>query len=172
MRPRFSRGTARESSGSKLPISSLPILALTFATVATEHSIIRFGDFIQMPVFDAFVSAETHAGVLAHECVHWTMAGTRLDRNLGCKKWGDEGYAKEELVAELGSVFLSADLGIAIEPREDHAAYIASWLKCLKSEKRAVFQMAAHAERAVAYLHGLQPGSNVAIVTEGKSAAA
>ncbi|OCP36147.1 hypothetical protein BC360_25760 [Ensifer sp. LC163] len=47
----------------------------------------------------------------------------------GRDKWGDEGYAKEELVAELGSVFLSADLGLAIEPREDHAAYIASWLK-------------------------------------------
>jgi len=130
------------------------------------------GDFIQMPVFDAFISAEIHAGTLAHECVHWTMKSTRLDRNLGRDKWGDEGYAKEELVAELGSVFLSADLGIAIEPREDHAAYIASWLKCLKNEKRAVFQMAAHAERAVAYLHGLQPGSNVATATAGNPAAA
>lgn len=52
------------------------------------------------------------------------------NRELPTKKWGDEGYAWEELVAELGSVFLAADLGLAIEPREDHAAYIASWLKC------------------------------------------
>ncbi|KSV84370.1 ArdC family protein [Sinorhizobium sp. GL28] len=115
------------------------------------------GDFIQMPPFAAFDSAETHATTLGHECIHWTMKGSRLDRNLGREKWGDEGYAKEELVAELGSVFLSADLALSIELREDHAAYIASWLKVLKNDKRAVFQMAAHAERAVAYLHGLQP---------------
>jgi antirestriction protein ArdC len=56
------------------------------------------------------------------------MNSTRLDRNLGREKWGDEGYAREELVAELGSVFLAADLGLAIEPREDDAAHIASWL--------------------------------------------
>ncbi|KSV64872.1 hypothetical protein N185_34360 [Sinorhizobium sp. GW3] len=121
------------------------------------------GDFIQMPPFEAFVSAETQATTLGHECIHWTMKASRLDRNLGREKWGDEGYAKEELVAELGSVFLSADLGLSIEPREDHAAYIASWLKVLKNDKRAVFQMAAHAERAVAYLHGLQPSSGAAI---------
>lgn len=75
---------------------------------------------------------------------------------MGEKNWGDEGYAKEELVAELGAVFLAADLALAIEPREDHAAYIAAWLKVLKNDKRAVFQMAAHAERAVGFLHGLQ----------------
>ncbi len=114
------------------------------------------GDFIQMPPFQSFVSAEAHATTLGHECIHWTMNRTRLDRDLGREKWGDEGYAKEELVAELGAVFLAADLGLAIEPREDHAAYIASWLKVLKNDKRAVFQMAAHAERAVGFLHGLQ----------------
>ncbi|SDN74069.1 ArdC family protein [Ensifer sp. YR511] len=130
------------------------------------------GDFIQVPVFDAFVSAEAHASTLGHECIHWTMKSTRLDRNLGHQKWGDEGYAKEELVAELGSVFLSADLGIAIEPREDHAAYIASWLKVLKNDKRAVFQMAAHAERAVTYLHGLQPTVEDAAATAGDPAMA
>ncbi|WP_312366943.1 zincin-like metallopeptidase domain-containing protein [Ensifer sp.] len=115
------------------------------------------GDFIQMPRFEAFVSAEAHATTLGHEAIHWTMSPTRLDRHLGREKWGDEGYAKEELVAELGSVFLAADLGLAIEPRDDHAAYIASWLKVLKNDKRLVFQMAAHAERAVTFLHGLQP---------------
>ncbi|MGF6178267.1 ArdC family protein [Ensifer sp. 4252] len=114
------------------------------------------GDFIQMPRFEAFVSAESHATTLGHEAIHWTMSPTRLDRNLGREKWGDEGYAREELVAELGSVFLAADLGLAIEPREDDAAHIASWLKVLKNDERAVFQMAAHAERAVTFLHGLQ----------------
>ncbi|NVD42908.1 DUF1738 domain-containing protein [Ensifer sp. HO-A22] len=115
------------------------------------------GDFIQMPRFEAFVSAESHATTLGHEAIHWTMSPTRLDRNLGRAKRGDEGYAKEELVAELGSVFLAADLGLAIEPRDDHAAYIASWLTKLKNDRRLVFQMAAHAERAVTFLHGLQP---------------
>ena len=60
-------------------------------------------------------------------------------------------------VAELGSVFLAADLGLAIDARDDHAAYIASWLKVLNNDKRAIFQAASHAERAVTYLHSLQP---------------
>ena len=71
---------------------------------------------------------------------------------------GDEGYAREELVAELGSAFLCADLGITPEVREDHAAYIASWLTVLKGEKRFIFTAASHAQRAANYLHGLQPG--------------
>ncbi|PSH61750.1 antirestriction protein [Phyllobacterium brassicacearum] len=114
-------------------------------------------DFIAMPVFEAFVSAEAHAATLGHECIHWTRHETRLNRDLGRKAWGDEGYAREELVAELGSVFLAADLGLAIEPRDDHAAYISGWLKVLKNDRRAIFQAASHAERAVAFLHSLQP---------------
>lgn len=62
-------------------------------------------------------------------------------------------------VAELGSAYLAADLGLAIEPREDHAAYISSWIKVLKNDKRAIFQAASYAEKAVAFLHGLQPGA-------------
>jgi antirestriction protein ArdC len=63
----------------------------------------------------------------------------------------------EELVAELGSAFLCADLRITPEVREHHAAYIGSWLKVLKEDKRAIFSAASHASRAVDYLHGLQP---------------
>lgn len=58
-------------------------------------------------------------------------------------------------VAELGAAFLAADLGIALEPRPDHASYIASWIKVLQNDTRAIVQAAAHAERAVAYLHQL-----------------
>lgn len=72
------------------------------------------------------------------------------------KRWGDEGYAREELVAELRSAFLSADLGITPEIRDDHSAYIDSWLEVLKHDKRANFQAAAYAQRAVDYLHGLK----------------
>jgi antirestriction protein ArdC len=76
---------------------------------------------------------------------------------MGRIKWGDEGYAREELVAELGAAFLCCDLGITPEVREDHAAYIASWLTVLKGDKRFVFSAASHAQRATDYLQGLQP---------------
>ena len=70
------------------------------------------------------------------------------------------GYAREELVAELGSAFLCADLGITPEVREDHAAYIGSWIKVLKDDKRAIFSAASHAQRAADYLHGLQKSAS------------
>jgi antirestriction protein ArdC len=76
---------------------------------------------------------------------------------MGRVKWGDAGYAREELVAELGSAFLCADLNITPEVREDHASYIASWLKVLKDDKRFIFSAASHAQRAADFLHGLQP---------------
>ena len=115
-------------------------------------------DYVQMPPFETFRDAESHAATLAHELTHWTKHDKRLARDMGRVKWGDEGYAKEELVAELGAAFLCADLEITPEVREDHAAYIASWLKALKDDKRLIFAAAAHAQRAADYLHSLQPG--------------
>lgn len=114
-------------------------------------------DYIRMPPFETFVDAESHAATLAHELTHWTKHETRLGREFGRKRWGDEGYAIEELVAELGSAFLCADLSITPEVREDHAAYIGHWLKVLKDDKRAIFSAASHASKAVEFLHGLQP---------------
>ncbi|MBF0562862.1 MAG: DUF1738 domain-containing protein [Alphaproteobacteria bacterium] len=114
-------------------------------------------DTVQMPPFETFRDAESHAATLAHEITHWTKHDKRLARDFGRVRHGDEGYAKEELVAELGSAFLAADLEITPEVREDHAAYIASWLKALKDDKRLIFSAAAHAQRAADYLHGLQP---------------
>ena len=114
-------------------------------------------DRVQMPAFETFRDAESYYATLAHELTHWTKHPRRLDRDFGRKSWGDEGYAMEELVAELGAAFLSADLELTPEPRPDHAAYIASWLKVLKSDKRAIFSAAAHAQRAADYLIGLQP---------------
>ena len=114
-------------------------------------------DFVQMPPFETFRDAESHAMVLAHELTHWTKHETRLDRDFGRQRFGDEGYAKEELVAELGSAFLAADLELTPEPRADHASYIASWLKALKDDKRLIFTAASHAQRAADYLHSLQP---------------
>ena len=81
----------------------------------------------------------------------------RLERDFGRKSWGDEGYAREELVAELGSAFLCADLELTPEVREDHASYLVSWLQVLKNDNRAIFSAASDAQRAVDYLHRLQP---------------
>jgi antirestriction protein ArdC len=114
-------------------------------------------DYVQMPPFETFRDAESHAATLAHELTHWTRHPSRLNREFGRKKWGDEGYAMEELVAELASAFICADLAITPEVREDHAAYIANWLTVLKDDKRAVFTAASHASKAVDFLHGLQP---------------
>lgn len=114
-------------------------------------------DNIHMPCIDLFRDAESYYATLAHETTHWTKHAKRLDREFGRKRFGDEGYAMEELVAELGAAFLSADLDLTPEIRDDHAPYIASWLKVLKDDKRAIFTAASHAQRAADFLHGLQP---------------
>lgn len=114
-------------------------------------------DRIQMPPFEAFREAEAYYATLAHEMTHWTKGKNRLARDFGRKRWGDAGYAMEELVAELGAAFICADLSISPEPRDEHAAYIGHWLKALKEDKRAIFSAAAHAQRAADYLSGLQP---------------
>jgi len=114
-------------------------------------------DFVQMPPFESFRDSESYYATLAHELTHWTRHPSRLAREFGRQRWGDEGYSMEELVAEMGAAFLCADLGITPEVREDHAAYIASWLRVLKHDKRAVFAAAAHAQRAADFLHRMQP---------------
>lgn len=110
-------------------------------------------DRIHMPQFGVFKTVEGYYATLAHEITHWTRHPSRLDRNLGRKVHGDFGYGMEELVAEIGAAYLCADLGIALEPRPDHASYIASWLTVLKNDNRAIFTAASHAQRAVDHLH-------------------
>jgi hypothetical protein len=82
-------------------------------------------DIVQMPELPAFRDRESYYATLAHEMTHWTRHESRLDRDLGRKRFADAGYAMEELVAEIGAAFLCADLGITPETRDDHAAYIA-----------------------------------------------
>jgi antirestriction protein ArdC len=115
------------------------------------------GNYIQMPPFESFPEAETYYAVRGHETVHWTRHTSRLARDFDQKRYADEGYAMEELVAELGAAFLCADLGLSPDVREDHAAYIGSWITVLKNDKRAIFTAASHAQRALDFLHGLQP---------------
>ena len=118
-------------------------------------------DAIQMPPFESFQDADSYYATLAHECTHWTGSKTRLDRDFGGHRFGSEGYAVEELVAELGAAFLCADLELALEPREDHASYIATWLKVLATDNRAVFTAAAHAQRATEFINNRAAAAQV-----------
>jgi antirestriction protein ArdC len=114
-------------------------------------------DRIEMPPYAQFqdtpasTAAEGYYATLLHELVHWTSLANRCDRDLG-KRFADHAYAREELVAEIGAAFLCADLNITLEPRPDHAAYIATWLTVLKSDKRAIFNAAALSQKAVDWL--------------------
>ena len=112
-------------------------------------------DRVQMPPFEAFPDPLGYYSTLAHEATHWTGAKARLDRDLS-GRFGSDAYAAEELVAELGAAFVCADLGLSNEPRPDHAAYVANWLKVLKADSRAIFTAAAKAQEAADHLHGLQ----------------
>jgi antirestriction protein ArdC len=114
-------------------------------------------DHIQMPDEGLFTGTHTmtrtegYYATLVHELVHWSGARHRLDRQMG-KRFGDDAYAAEELVAEIGAAFLCADLQITQNLRPDHAQYLANWLKLLKDDSRAIFFAAARANEAVKYL--------------------
>ena len=145
-----------------LPASKPERIAHADALVSATGASIVYGgsracyvsstDNVHMPCIDFFGDTESYYATLLHELTHWTRHETRLNREFGRKRWGDAGYATEELVAELGAAFLCADLGITPEVRDDHAAYIATWLEVLRHDKRAIFTAAAHAQRAVDYL--------------------
>lgn len=118
-------------------------------------------DKIVMPDRELFkgtkTSNETEAyyAVLLHELTHWTGIKSRCDRDMS-GRFGDASYAMEELVAELGSAFACAQLGVTNSPRQDHADYIASWINVLEKDPKAVFWASARASEAVAYLNSLQ----------------
>ena len=114
-------------------------------------------DTIEMPNFSQFRSSESYYAVLAHELTHWTGAKHRLDRQLSTR-FGSEAYAMEELIAELGAAFTCVRLGIATEARRDHAPYVASWLKALRRDHRAIFTAASKAQEASDYLARITGG--------------
>ena len=113
-----------------------------------------------MPPFESFRDPESYYATLLHETHSLDPARKSASTAiLAANAGATPGYATEELVAEMGSAFLCADLALTMEPREDHAEYIASWIKVLKSDNRAIFSAAAHAQRAVDYLASLQPSA-------------
>ena len=101
---------------------------------------------VHMPAFEQFKSAADFYSTQAHECIHWQgLQNDEIER----AAFGSVNYAKEELVAEMGAAFTMAHLGLASEPRPDHASYIASWLQKLKDDKKFIFQAASKAQARV-----------------------
>jgi antirestriction protein ArdC len=137
--------------------------------IAATHANIRYGgneacfvpslDYIEMPPFSAFKTAEGFYCTELHECTHWSGHESRLDRNL-TGRFGTRSYAAEELVAELGAAFLCAHLSIEGELR--HAGYIAEWIELFRHDERAIFTAAAKAQQAADYLRSFSGPEGVA----------
>lgn len=111
-------------------------------------------DSIHLPEKDQFPTADNYYATALHELGHWTGHGTRLDRDL-VHPFGSEGYAKEELRAEIASMILGDELGIGHDP-EQHAAYVGSWIKALEDDPLEIFRAAADAEKIQEYVMGLE----------------
>ena len=136
--------------------------ALVDEFVATTKAVIKEGhgeayfapgaDYISMPAYASFKSGDHFNATRFHELVHWTGHKSRLDRDL-LNRFGDQRYAAEELVAELGAAFLCAEFDIDGDLR--HAGYLATWLKLLKSDPKAIFTASAAAQKAANFLRGL-----------------
>jgi antirestriction protein ArdC len=107
------------------------------------------GDYVNMPDFASFKSSSAYYGTAFHELTHWTGADKRLARTFG-KRFGDQAYSAEELVAELGSAFLCAEFGFDNDGAD--AAYIASWIKFFTDHDNAIVAASAAASRAVEFM--------------------
>ncbi|NRQ18908.1 ArdC family protein [Ensifer sesbaniae] len=149
----------------ELPTTSIPHLETVETFVRNTGAVVTYGgttacyrpgpDDILMPDRVRFVDEVHLYSTLLHEMSHWVGAKHRLNRDLS-GRFGSASYAMDELVSELSSSFLCADLGVAHDPRGNTATYLESWLKALKSDKRAIITAAAKAQTAADYLHGLQ----------------
>ena len=117
-------------------------------------------DEIHLPPFSSFKSKESYYAVFAHELMHWTGHPSRLKRDhLG--EFGSPEYAQEELIAEIASAFFMAAHGLTPEPREDHAKYLASWLKKLKSDPDALKKAFGDAQKAHDFAISKSPSMSV-----------
>jgi len=116
-------------------------------------------DEIVMPPMAAFNDADAYHATLLHESVHATGAHHRLDRDFSkAKRFGDEAYAFEELIAELGAAMLCAHVGVNGQGLDsNHVAYIGNWLKVLKNDKKAILTAAAKAQQALDWLTVAKP---------------
>ena len=108
-------------------------------------------DRVTMPPPTLFLGFDHYYATLAHELSHWTGHTSRLDRELK-HRFGSAAYAAEELIAELSSAILGAELGLPVAHLDNHASYIEHWLKLLKADDRAILTAAAKAEEAASLL--------------------
>jgi antirestriction protein ArdC len=120
-------------------------------------------DTVFAPPFERFIDAASYYSCLGHETGHATGAKHRLDRDL-TGRFGSAKYAMDEVIVELTSSFIMADLGIAHRPRAEHAAYIASWIEILKDDPRAIFTAASKAQAAADWMHAQQPRQSNATI--------
>lgn len=116
-------------------------------------------DLVNMPKRGLFDTAETYYATLFHELTHSTGHPSRLARAgvSGCGDWsafGTAPYAKEELVAEMGSAFVCGHVGISPCILDNSAAYIASWLKRLRNDKQVLIVAAGQAQKAADFILG------------------
>ena len=109
-------------------------------------------DVIQMPGMKQFEDEARYHATRLHEITHWTGAPHRLER-LKSLRYGDQNYAFEELVAELGAALLCAELGVEGQLR--HADYMGHWIKLLGEHEKAFFSAASKASKAVEFLREL-----------------
>ena len=114
----------------------------------------KAADYIQMPLRAAFRDGSQYWATLAHETAHASRHETRLNRDFGQTRFGDAGYALEELVAELASAFIGAHIGLPADHLEDHAAYIDGWLKALGDNPSSFLTAASKAQAAADWVLG------------------
>ena len=120
----------------------------------TQACYIPGRDEIHLPAREAFINPEAFYSTAMHEMTHSTGAKHRLDRDFS-GRFGTEAYAFEELIAEMGSAFLNADLGIIGSTLQDHADYLTNCISILKGDKKAILTAAAQASKAHGFIKGL-----------------
>ena len=156
MKAKYQAAAIAEARAKDRPVDVEAALKATGAIVREGGDAAYYSpalDFVQMPPFAAFTTSGGYVATLAHELVHWTGHKSRCNRDQ-TGRFGTPSYAREELVAELGAAMACARLGIAGEHIDNHAAYVGSWLKVLRSDKRAIFTASAQAQSAVDFLLG------------------
>jgi antirestriction protein ArdC len=120
-------------------------------------------DEIVLPPVERFSSYDGYFATRAHETAHWSGHKQRLNRQFGMR-FGDQAYAFEELVADISAAILGALLGLPEAQLDNHAAYVAHWVKVLKSDKNAILTAASKADEAVDYIAGFGQAAATRIV--------
>ncbi len=123
-------------------------------------------DVVTLPPPERFESVDDFRATKAHELVHWTGAARRLNRDFG-RRFGDQAYAFEELVAEIGAALLGLTIGLRPQTLDGHAAYLAHWVAILKARPHALLEASGLAQKAVDHLLAYGRETPVAEVAGG-----